>query len=309
MGEGQADQLRDGGSVVPADAPVVVEGPDSRRLHYKLALFPPVGGDLGDAPPVHDLRLLRALPLRDAAECLSLGRPRALQPAAARGDGAQLRGGAGEGPHQPRACELVQLVRGTWRSFPGGTGSWVDDGRGGGEERLASFTRSAPGDALGYEDGSSDGGNDDPWRSFDVNRTLTYAWARTAGQAKSPTRLSESEAAVLEWAASRSPTPRSSADGLLVCSSFVDSKDMERPKFAKAAEEHGGEPITHTAAAHAEAAEGVAAAERGRGARRVEGADGRGRVDGQKAWRSCAAQAAALARSGQLGAGRARRRR
>merc|ERR1740130_1550680 len=118
---------------------------------------------------------------------------------------------------------------------------------------LASFTRSAPGDALGYADGSSDGGNDDPWRSFDVNKTLTYAWARTPdGQAKVKDALSsDSEAAVQEWAGYSLTDPEgSSADGLLVYSSFVDSKDMERPKFAKAAEKNtAASRLLHTAAA------------------------------------------------------------
>lgn len=152
-----------------------------------------------------------------------------------------------------RARELVQLVQGHVASLPG-RDRLLDEVE---EKRLlASFTRSASGDALGYHPsdyGSSDAGNDDPWRSFDVNKTLTYAWARTPdGQAKVKDALSsDSEAAMQEWAGYSLTDPEgSSADGLLVYSSFVDSKDMERPKFAKAAEKQtAASRLLRTAAA------------------------------------------------------------
>ncbi len=133
-----------------------------------------------------------------------------------------------------RARELIKLVQGHVAQLPG-RDRRVDEAE---EKRLlASFTRSASTDGLNYIDASSDG-NDDAWRSFAVNKTLTYEWARTPeGQAKVNDALSvETEAAVQEWAGYSLTDPEGgSANGLLVYSSFVDSKDMERPKFAKAA--------------------------------------------------------------------------
>merc|ERR1719247_3154041 len=77
---------------------------------------------------------------------------------------------------------------------------------------------------------------------------------------------------------------------------------MERPKFAKAAEKNtAASRLLHSAAAGRQL----------RGAVRggVEGADGRGRGGRPEGVRGhVPAQAAARARSGQLGAGRARRR-
>ena len=261
MGEGQADQLRSEWRqyVVPADAPVVVEkDPEFTSVHYKLALFPrrSVAILVMRHPYTTYASYVRASLCADAAECLSLWSATwlfnlrqlevmARNYAVVRSEGLTS---------LERARELVQLVQGHVAQLPGRdrlVGSMTDEAEE--KRRLASFTRSAPGDALGYEDGSSDGGNDDPWRSFDVNRTLTYAWARTAdGQAKVADALSsESEAAVLEWAGYSLTDPEgSSADGLLVYSSFVDSKDMERPKFAKAAEKNtAASRLLHTAAA------------------------------------------------------------
>jgi hypothetical protein len=247
-GEEQAAQLRKEWRpyVVPTDAPVVIEkDPEFTSVHYKLALFPrrSVAILVMRHPYTTYASYVRASLCADAAECLSLWSAtwlfnlRQLEMmsrnyAVVRSEGLTS---------LERAHELIRLVQDHTAQLPGRE-RLVDEAE---VKRLldVSFTRNAPTSELGYhpqlrDSAGGEQGNDDPWRAFDVNQTLTYEWARTPeGKAKVEDPLSaESDAAAQEWAGYSLTDPEGgSADGLLVYSSFVDNKDMERPKFAKAA--------------------------------------------------------------------------